>query len=179
MAKQNDQMYALLAICVAMQPTRLDDSIHTALREKYGDQFTKMQRGGPESLPLFEELFRTACPRFIAPTPPDFDNKDLNLDPTEHHLSIFMEEVKVNMHSPTVRSYLKLYTTMDLNKLAGFLEVEPEKLRSWLFVNKQRSRQLRWSEGGLLEGEVVNNSDLDYALEGVRFSPLTLSSRTV
>ena len=136
MAKQNDQMYALLAICVAMQPTRLDDSIHTALREKYGDQFMKMQRGGPESLPLFEELFRTACPRFIAPTPPDFDNKDLNPDPLEHHLSIFMDEVKANMNSPTVRSYLKLYTTMDLNKLAGFLEVEPEKLRGWLFVNK-------------------------------------------
>ena len=175
MAKQNDQMYALLAICVAFQPTRLDDTIHTALRDKYGDQFVRMQRGGPESLPLFEELFRAACPKFISPTPPDFDNKELNTDPLEHHLSIFMEEVRINMWSPTVKSYLKLYTTMDLKKLAGFLDVEPEKLRSWLLVNKQRSRQLRWSENGLLEGEVVNNNDLDYAMQGVRY--LTFSSR--
>jgi translation initiation factor 3 subunit L len=165
--KKNDQMYALIAICVAFHPTRLDDTIHTALREKYGEQFNRLQRGGPESLPLFEELFRSACPKFISPTPPEFDNPEINIDPVEHHLRIFMDEVKNNMWSPTVKSYLKLYTTMDLKKLAGFLEVEPEKLRNWLLVNKQRSRQTRWSEGGLLEGDVVNSSDLDYAMEGV------------
>ncbi|KAK1911483.1 hypothetical protein P3342_012784 [Pyrenophora teres f. teres] len=49
--KKNDQMYALVAICVAFQPTRLDDTIHTALREKYGEQFNRLQRGGPDSLP--------------------------------------------------------------------------------------------------------------------------------
>ncbi|OCK83347.1 eukaryotic translation initiation factor 3 [Lepidopterella palustris CBS 459.81] len=164
--KKNDQMYALIAICVAFHPTRLDDTIHTALREKYGEQFNRLQRGGPDSLPLFEELFRTACPKFISPTPPDFDNPEINVDPVEHHLRIFMDEVKNNMWSPTVKSYLKLYTTMDLKKLAGFLEVEPEKLRSWLLVNKQRSRQMRWTEGGLLEGDMVNSADLDYAMEG-------------
>ncbi|KAF1831364.1 eukaryotic translation initiation factor 3 [Decorospora gaudefroyi] len=164
--KKNDQMYALVAICVAFQPTRLDDTIHTALREKYGEQFNRLQRGGPESLPLFEELFRTACPKFISPTPPDFDNPEVNIDPVEHHLRIFMDEVKNNMMSPTVKSYLKLYTTMDLKKLAGFLEVEPEKLRCWLLVNKQRSRQIRWTEGGLLEGDIIQASDLDYAMEG-------------
>jgi hypothetical protein len=55
-----------------------------------------------------------------------------------------------------------------LKKLAGFLEVEPEELRSWLLVNKQRSRQTRWTENGLLDGEVVNANDLDYAMQGVR-----------
>ncbi|KAF2473502.1 eukaryotic translation initiation factor 3 [Lindgomyces ingoldianus] len=164
--KKNDQMYALIAICVAFHPTRLDDTIHTALREKYGEQFNRLQRGGPDSLPLFEELFRSACPKFINPTPPDFDNPEVNIDPVEHHLRIFMDEVKTNMWSPTVKSYLKLYTTMDLKKLAGFLEVDPEKLRCWLLVNKQRSRQVRWSEGGLLEGDITNSSDLDYAMEG-------------
>ncbi|KAL2048641.1 hypothetical protein N7G274_000553 [Stereocaulon virgatum] len=165
-SKKNDQMYALIAICVAFNPTKLDDTIHTALREKYGDQLLKLQRGGPEALPLFEDLFRSACPKFISPTPPDFDTPELNVDPVDHHCRIFMEEVKNTMWSPTVKSYLKLYTTMDLKKLAGFLEVEPEKLRGWLLVNKQRSRQVRWSEGALLDGEIVNGSDLDYALQG-------------
>lgn len=165
-SKKNDQMYALVAICVAFHPTRLDDTIHTALREKYGEQFTRMQRGGPDSLPLFEELFRQACPKFITPTPPDFDNPDINVDPTDHHVAIFMDEVRNNMWSPTVRSYLKLYTTMDLKKLAGFLEVEADTLRAWLLVNKQRSRQVRWSESGLLDGDVVNSTDLDYAMQG-------------
>ncbi|CAG8962111.1 hypothetical protein HYFRA_00005154 [Hymenoscyphus fraxineus] len=165
-SKKNDQMYALIAICVAFHPTRLDDTIHTALREKYGDQLLKLQRGGPESLPIFEELFRSACPKFISPTPPDFDNPELNVDPLEHHLAIFMDEVKTNMWSPTVKSYLRLYTTMDLKKLAGFLEVEPEKLRGWLLVNKQRGRQIRWTDNGLLDGEVVGSGDLDYAMQG-------------
>lgn len=165
--KKTEQMYALIAICVAFQPTRLDDTIHSALREKYGEDLNRMQRGGPESLQLFENLFKNACPRFIAPTPPDFDNPSVNVDPIDHHLRIFMDEVRNNMWSPTVKSYLKLYTTMDLKKLAGFLDVSPEQLRNWLLVNKQRSRQVRWSEGGLLEGEVVNSSDLDYAMHGV------------
>jgi len=168
--KKTDQMYALIAICVAFQPTRLDDTIHNALREKYGEDLNRMQRGGPDSLRLFEDLFKAACPKFINPTPPDFDNAAINVDPVEHHLAIFMAEVKNNMWSPTVKSYLKLYTTMDLNKLAGFLEVEADTLRNWLLVNKQRSRQMRWSEGGLLEGDVVNSSDLDYAMQGVSFS---------
>lgn len=166
-AKKNDQMYALVAICVAFQPTRLDDTIHTAIKEKYGEQFTRMQRGGPEALPIFEELFRAACPKFISPTPPDFDHPELNVDPIEHHLAIFMEEVKNNMWSPMVRSYLKLYTTMDVKKLAGFLDVDAETLRGWLLVNKQRSRQVRHSEGGLLDGDIVNSSDLDYSMQGV------------
>ncbi|KAJ4423925.1 hypothetical protein N0V82_001353 [Gnomoniopsis sp. IMI 355080] len=166
-SKKNDQMLALIAICVAFQPTRLDDTIHTALREKYGDQLLKLQRGGPESLPIFEELFKNACPNFISPVPPDFDNPEANIDPKDHHLSVFMDEVKTNMWSPTVKSYLRLYTTMDLKKLAGFLEVQPEELRSWLLVTKQRTKQLRWTEQrGLLDGEMVNVSDLDYALEG-------------
>jgi translation initiation factor 3 subunit L len=165
-AKKSDQMYALVAICVAFHPTRLDDTIHTALREKYGDQLARMQRGGPEALPVFEELFRAACPKFISPTPPDFDNPQINVDPIEHHLAIFMKEVKNNMFASTVRSYLKLYTTMDITKLAGFLEVDAETLRSWLLVNKQRSRQVRHTEGPLLEGDIVSATDIDYAMQG-------------
>ncbi|KAI4162808.1 MAG: hypothetical protein LQ342_003525 [Letrouitia transgressa] len=164
--KKNDQMYALVAICVAFNPTKLDDTIHTALREKYGDQLQRLQRGGPEALPLFEELFRSACPKFISPTPPDFSTPSLNVDPVDHHTAIFMDEVRNTIFSPTVKSYLKLYTTMDLKKLASFLAVDKEELRGWLLVNKQRSRQVRWSEGGLLEGEVVMGGEMDYAIQG-------------
>merc|ERR1711881_559338 len=87
------------AICVAFYPTRLDDTIHTALREKYGEQFNRMQRGGPESLPLFEEMFRTACPKFISPTPPDFDNPEINIDPTEHNLVAYGQELSEIVHN--------------------------------------------------------------------------------
>jgi len=164
-SKTMDQMYALLAICVALCPTRLDDTIHSALREKYADQFQKLQRGGAESLPVFEELFKASAPKFISPIPPDFDNPSNNVDPMEHHLQVFMVDVKNNMMAPTLRSYLKLYTSMDLQKLAAFLEIAPDDLRTKLIVFKQRSRQYKWTEGGLLGGDIVNISDLDFAIQ--------------
>ncbi|KAK9431597.1 RNA polymerase I-associated factor PAF67-domain-containing protein [Lipomyces doorenjongii] len=164
--KRSEQMYALLAICVALCPTRLDDSIHTALREKNGEQLARMQRGGEESLPVFEELFSFSCPKFMSHGPPDYDNPANNVDPLQHHLKVFMMDVKKTMLVPTLRSYLKLYSTMSIEKLATFLEMDPEELRSALVVFKQKSRQVRWTEGSLLDGEVVNVSDLDISLEG-------------
>jgi len=164
--KKNDQMYALIAICVALCPVRLDDTIHATLREKYGDQFTRMQRGGPEALPIFEELFLSACPKFISPNPPDFDNPGSNVDPSQHHLKVFMYDVKNTIFVPVLKSYLKLYTTMDLNKLASFVETDAETLRKQLVVYKQKNRQVRWVEGSLLEGELTHTSDLDFALQG-------------
>ncbi|CAI2188844.1 2773_t:CDS:10 [Funneliformis geosporum] len=101
--KKGDQMYALLAICIALCPTRLDESIHTHLKEKYGDHSSKMQRG--------------------------------------------------------------LYTTMGIDKLAAFLEIEAEELRTQLLIVKQKSRQQKWTSGTLLEGEYVTTSDLDFCLK--------------
>ncbi|KAF3269737.1 hypothetical protein TWF173_002371 [Orbilia oligospora] len=160
-----DQMYALLAMCVALCPTRLDDTIHSTLREKYADQFQKLQRGGEDSLAVFEELFQASAPKFISPIPPDFDSPANNIDPMQHHLQVFMFDVKNNMMAPILRSYLKLYTSMDLHKLASFLEIDPDDLRNKLLIFKQKSRQYKWTEGGLLSGETINTSDLDYALQ--------------
>lgn len=56
---------------------------------------------------------------------------------------------------------------MGIDKLAAFLELGPEELRTQLMVLKQKSRQTRWSSGTLLEGEYVPTSDLDFCLKQV------------
>ena len=38
-------MYALYAICNALSPSRLDDNISNIVKERYGEQFSKMSRG--------------------------------------------------------------------------------------------------------------------------------------
>ncbi|KAK9470980.1 RNA polymerase I-associated factor PAF67-domain-containing protein [Dipodascopsis tothii] len=165
-SKRSDQMYALLTICVALCPTRLDDSIHTTLREKNGEQLARLQRGGPETLPIYEELFCFACPKFMPVAP--LDSEPLrNADSLQHHLKVFMADVQNSLLAPTLRSYLKLYTTMDLEKLATFLEMDPNDLRAALVVFKQKSQQLRWKEGSdsLLDGETIPVSDLDIVLD--------------
>ena len=40
---------------------------------------------------FLEELFLFACPKFINPIPPDWDQPDLIADPTQHHLSVFKQ----------------------------------------------------------------------------------------
>ncbi|RUP50142.1 RNA polymerase I-associated factor PAF67-domain-containing protein [Jimgerdemannia flammicorona] len=169
-AKKGDQMYALLAVCIALCPTRLDETIHTHLREKYGEQLSKMQKG-EEGIPTFEDLFLYACPKFILPNGPNFEDPNaanLNSEPHIHHSKIFLNDVRHQITIPTLRSFLKLYTTMGIDKLAAFLELEPEELRTQLLVLKQKSRQTRWSSGTLLEGEYVPTSDLDFCLKQVR-----------
>lgn len=44
--KTADKMYSLLAICQALCPTKVDEGIATAMKEKFGDQHAKMIRGG-------------------------------------------------------------------------------------------------------------------------------------
>lgn len=44
--KTADRMYALMAICQALCPSKMDEGISTAMKEKFGDQYAKMVRGG-------------------------------------------------------------------------------------------------------------------------------------
>ncbi|CAG8443471.1 5464_t:CDS:10 [Acaulospora colombiana] len=162
--KKGDQMYALLTICIALCPTRLDENIHTHMREKYGEHLSKMQRG-EEGLQMFEELFLYACPKFISPIGPNFEDSNALIEPHHHHAKIFLAEVRNQILIPTLRSYLKLYTTMGIDKLAAFLEIHPDELRTQLLIVKQKSRQQKWVNGTLLEGKYVAASDLDFCLK--------------
>jgi len=150
---------------VTLSPTRLDDAIHVGLREKYGEQMTKMHRGGPESLKTFEELFLFAAPKFISPSAPDFEHPNLNVDPIQHHLKIFLTNVQNATLGSILKSYLNLYATMDIDKLSGFLETDVEELRSALVSFKLKNRQIKWTDGELLAGESGNVSEIDIALE--------------
>ncbi|KAG0078984.1 hypothetical protein BGZ90_003831 [Linnemannia elongata] len=166
--KKGDQMYALLTMCVTLCPTRLDENIHSQLREKYAEQSNKLTKP-EEALQVFEELFHFACPKFISPNGPNLDDPEVMnftpFDPVQHYTKIFLAEVRHSILLPTLRSYLKLYTTMGNAKLASFLEIDPEQLRTLLMMSKIRSRQIKWVEGTLLEGEYQGTSDLDFCLK--------------
>ncbi|KAG2229543.1 RNA polymerase I-associated factor PAF67-domain-containing protein [Thamnidium elegans] len=156
-AKKGDQMYALLAICIALCPTRLDENIHSQLREKYGEQLFKMQKG-EDSLAVYVDLFQFACPKFLSPT-------GKGTDPHQNQLKVFMADIKNQMNLPTLRSFMKLYTSMGIEKLAKFLEIDSDELTTQLLIFKQKSRQYKWVSGNLLEGEYLPTSDLDFCLK--------------
>ncbi|KAJ9477489.1 Eukaryotic translation initiation factor 3 subunit L [Pseudozyma hubeiensis] len=171
--KTADRMYALLSTACALCPTRLDENIQTQMREKYGDQFNKMTKPGSEGIAAFEELFIYACPKFItANSPPYHDEEALAAfsdkvfpDPTQHQLRVFLSDVRSQLSNANVRSFLRLYTTLGTDKLASFLEIDEEELVEMMMVMKNSTRSLKWSSGSLLEGEVVNTSDLDFVID--------------
>ncbi len=44
-SKQNEKMYTLLAICLVLHPMRIDESVHSQLREKFADKMLRLQKG--------------------------------------------------------------------------------------------------------------------------------------
>lgn len=127
-AKKIDQLYALLAIAITLCPQRVDEHVHAALREKYADKMPRLQQGDPDAV---EELFLFACPRFVAACPPPFPGDEDQaataaagnpvLEPMRRQLHVFLREVEQQRMLPTIRSYLRLYTSIPIAKLAAFL----------------------------------------------------------
>ena len=72
--KQTDQMYTLLAMCLVLHPQRIDESLHSMLKEKnYKEKMDKMQQG---DLAEFEASFTFACPKFLSPVPPTIEGME-------------------------------------------------------------------------------------------------------
>ncbi|KAI8970564.1 eukaryotic translation initiation factor 3 subunit 6 [Trametes punicea] len=171
--KTADRMYALFAICNALSPTRVDDNISNIVKERYGEQFAKMSRG-EEGIPAFEELFLYACPKFITANPPPYEDPDAlqayidepPVEPAQRHLHLFLAEVRAQAPVPTLRSFLKLYTSLDASKLANFLDADEEDMVQQLMVMKQASRSISRvdNEKSLLDGQWISTSDLDFVI---------------
>jgi len=166
--KQTDQMYTLLSICLVLHPQRIDESLQQTLREKpYVEKMNKMQRGEMEE---FEACFTHACPKFLSPIPPSFDimsnDPDAYKEPQRLQLRVFMEEVSQQRMCPTIRSYLKLYTTMPLDKMAGFMNMPPEIFRNHLLAFKHKMKNVVWTKGTSgLEGEFQSGSEVDFFID--------------
>ena len=167
--KQTDQMYVLLALCITLHPQRIDESLHTTLREKnYAEKMNKMSRG---ELPEFEACFTFSCPKFLSPVPPNYDDVNfdgdaLHKEPLRLQLKVFMDEVQQQLMLPTIRSYLKLYTTMPLDKMAGFMEMPPEEFRNHLLAFKHKMKNVVWTKGTSgLEGEFQSGSEVDFYID--------------
>lgn len=144
--------------------------------------------GSEEGIPAFEELFLYACPKFIAANPPPYDDAEAlraffdepPQEPAQRHLALFIAEVRAQAPVPTLRSFLKLYTSLDAAKLANFLDADEEEMVQQLMVMKQASRSVSRveNEKGLLEGQMISTSDLDFVINDVRLPcPLAVSAR--
>lgn len=135
-----------------------------------------------EAIPVFTELFLQACPKYLSPTPPPYEDPALleawiaspPSDATQRHLDLFLSDVKAVNNVSNARNLLKLYTSINASKLAAFLNPEDgtdgeEEVLQQLMVLKGASRTYGkgTSEGKLLDGEKIVTNNLDFTIEGV------------
>ncbi|CAH1793502.1 unnamed protein product [Owenia fusiformis] len=164
--KQNEQMYTLLAICLTLHPMRIDESVHSQLREKFGDRMLRMQKG---EMAEFENSFAYACPKFLSPVPPNYEAGQTNYhkEPYALQLKVFLDEVAQQSLLTTVRSYLKLYTTLPISKLAAFMDTTEDELRTHLMCFKHKMKNIVWTQGTSgLKGEFQSASEVDFYIDG-------------
>lgn len=91
------------------------------------------------------------------------------VEPAQRHLQNFLVDVRTQAPVPTLRSFLKLYASLDTSKLASFLDVDEEEMVQQMMVMKQASRSISriGSEKGHLEGQTISSSDLDFVIDEV------------
>merc|ERR1712107_732777 len=93
-------------------------------------------------------------------------------EPLKLQLKVFMEEVQQQLMLPTIRSYLKLYTTMPLDKMAGFMEMPVEEFRNHLLAFKHKMKNVVWTKGTSgLEGEFKSGSEVDFYIADNMVAP--------
>jgi len=175
--KQTDQMYFLLQICLSLHPQSIDESVTRTLNEKLGsgERVQRLQRSGTggqnaeEDFMLeMEQLFLFACPKFISPTLPNFNEKKDNYkDMLNLQTRVFMDEVREQSKIAVIRSFLKLYSSISIQKLAGFMGISEPELRTYLMTFKHKMKNLVWSGGASsLDGQFKTASDIDFYVDG-------------
>jgi translation initiation factor 3 subunit L len=158
--KKSEQMLSLLSIAITMScgsgstssrgvMNSLDDHTRTLLREKYGDKMSKMNNGEVDA---FADLFAYSCPKFIATNEiiqsigSGSYAADLSLSYNQEaykkQLAVFMEEVHQRAPLPLLRSYLKLYASISVQKLAQLMEITEEELKKNLEVLQEKSKNV-------------------------------------
>merc|ERR1711933_547574 len=126
--KRNEQVYALLAIIVALVPQvqkYLKKSILINIHDKYGKKFSQNQL---ENETIFEELFSISCPKFV--TTSTTDNSYYKTKNFWSQLRYFLLGVKKYMCTPAFKRYLSIYTRISIKKPDNFIKEDAENLKT-------------------------------------------------
>jgi translation initiation factor 3 subunit L len=147
-AKLLDRMIGILAILTHISPPTglVDDSILKVIREKQGGTLAKIDAGEAG----YEDLFMYACPKFVSPS--------AQVDAYKLQVQQFVQEMSSQGSSRKMRSYMKLYTSISVEKLAAFNDMTKEEFLPLLLSYKHKMNQLEE------DGKMGSALDIHYYL---------------
>ncbi|EFJ25086.1 hypothetical protein SELMODRAFT_146079 [Selaginella moellendorffii] len=169
--KKNEQMYALLAICLwfcpqwhlvesenARSDSQRNETVTHQLKEKRGEKLSKMHKNDEAA---FDECFSYACPKFISPSLPDLSDTSGNYSQEAYRLQLklFLSEVRQQQLLNKIRNYVKLYTTISIAKLASLVEVDEATLRMALMTYKHKTHYIDD------DGSVASTADVEFYID--------------
>jgi len=170
MKKMSDKILALAAICSALCPgVRVDDQVRELMDNKWGEKMRRLQLG---DIATFTDLFENCCPKFISPAVPDYStSSNLVQDAFSNQVSIFTGEVQQNVAVLKLRSYLRLYASIHLDKLSRFSELTEDELVSQVLSYKHKMTQV-------LTGKRISTSDVYYYVQDGSLVINSVSTKT-
>jgi translation initiation factor 3 subunit L len=164
LTKIYDRMIALLAIITHVCPSYglVDNSVSSAVREVHGNQLSKIEAGEEG----YEDLFMFACPKFVTAFVPEYElamSQGSSAGPNgqdAYKLQVkhFMNEMANQQTMMKLRSYMKLYSSISVEKLGKL--VTEEDVTSLLVSYKQKMRQLENKSGS--SGDFGTVMDIHY-----------------
>ncbi|KAL5720145.1 hypothetical protein ACHQM5_012840 [Ranunculus cassubicifolius] len=146
--KKYEQMYALRALCLSLCPQGklVAEDVNSQLREKYGEEMLKMQKYYDDAYVLYDDAFP--------------------YDAYRVQLKLFLYEVKQQQLLSSVRTFLKLHSTISFNKLATYMEVDEPTVRSILLTYERKTHSVG-SDGMIHVVETKSKRYGDYVMHHI------------
>ena len=137
-----DKILAMTAIAIALCPGyRVDDQVKDLVEGKWGDRLRRMNSG---DIQAYVDLFEQTCPKFISPIVPDYSVAvNMGHDAFGNQVSVFIAEVMQKTSVLKIRSYMRLYASIDISKLARIVDVTEPFLISQLTAFRHKSVEIQ------------------------------------
>eukprot|EP00056_Hartaetosiga_gracilis_P000307 m.37738 g.37738 ORF g.37738 m.37738 type:complete len:582 (-) comp10150_c0_seq1:67-1812(-) len=176
--KQKEQMFSLLALAHTLSPQQLEDQVSKEMMKKDGELIRKARAG---KLDAVQEMFTRGLPNFLDPSVcfEGFGEEERTKfsDPKLEQMKVFMDTIKLQSKLYHVRSFLELYKTLKVAKLAALLGMKEEEVVSLLHFFKRKGNQLVWESGSPRSGERKSAESLDFYIDDdtIHIASLTVS----
>jgi translation initiation factor 3 subunit L len=137
MKKSLDKVLPLLTICISLLPgVKVDDQVRELVDSKYNEKMRRLQLG---DINVFNDMFEKSCPKFISPSIPDYSKQsNLSQEAYLNQVTVFASGVRQHIAVLKLRSYLRLYASIDVAKLARFSDMNESELVSLILSYKHK-----------------------------------------
>ena len=171
MKKMLDKILALTGISSNLSPgSRLDDQVRELAENKFPEKMRRLANG---DVATFVDLFEMTGPKFVSPAVPDYsgplagDKASMSNKCTEMcnvQAAFFKQEVVQQLAVLKLRSYMRLYASIDMPKLARFSELSEQDLFCQVLSYKHKSMQIKRTESVANKSKRVSSSDVHFFL---------------